>query len=122
MLPASHCEPYQELQKALESMLSKVSSTNWQGAKLQEIDQSVQQVFSQEIANLRADELAPEDISRWQSIQTEIHKQMRLLSTDLMMLQAARSSETFLVRSKSLCDRITTLIQYCQALIDRSRE
>lgn len=116
MLPASHCEPYRELQKVLELMLSKVSSNNWQGTQLKDIDQKVQQVFNKEVATLRADKLAPEDASRWQSIQTEIHKQMRLLSTDVMLLQAARSSATSLARSQSLCDRITTLIKYCQTL------
>lgn len=117
MLHPLHRQRYQEFQQALEQLHKRVTAKDLQGAALLDNVREVQQLFQNQIASLSAEDCAPEDASRWQSIQTEIYKQMRLLQTDVMRLQASRSSATSLSRTAGVSDRINTLIQYCQALL-----
>jgi hypothetical protein len=117
MLPPSQRKCYQEFQQALEQLRSTATVPDFEVAALRDDFQDVQQLFQSQIANLSADDLAPSYSSRWQSFQTEIYKQMRLLETDLMLLQASRSAATSLSRTSSVSDRIKTLIQYCEALL-----
>ncbi|MGQ4648322.1 heterocyst frequency control protein PatD [Lyngbya aestuarii] len=117
MLPPSHCQRYREFRQALEKMHQQATATDLEVKVLRDQFQEIKKFFKSQIANLNSDELAPDDASRWQSVQTEIYKQMRLLETDMMLLQAARSSTTSLSRQKIVKDRINNLVQYCQALL-----
>lgn len=117
MLPMLHRQCYQEFQQALEQLQTTTSDTEIEGAKLRNALQTVQQLFQQQIATLNADELAPNQVARWQSLQTEIHKQMRLLQTDVMLLLSSRQSATSQRRTSEVRNRLNTLIQYCQALL-----
>ena len=117
MLQPSIQERYQEFQQALEQLHKCVTVTDLHLPALRDNLQDVQQLFQNQIASLNTDDVAPDYASRWQSFQTEIYKQMRLLETDMMLLQASRSSATSLTRQTSMSDRIHTLIQYCQALL-----
>lgn len=117
MLPPSQRKCYQEFQQALEQLQLTASAPKLDVVALRNDFQDVQQRFQSQIANLNADDLAPNHASRWQSVQTEIYKQMRLLETDLMLLQASRSAATSRSRAASVSDRIKTLIQYCEALL-----
>jgi hypothetical protein len=117
MLQPSIQERYQEFQQALEQLHKGVTATDLHLPALRDNLQDVQQLFQSQIASLNTDDVAPDYASRWQSFQTEIYKQMRLLETDMMLLQASRSSATSLTRQASVSDRIHTLIQYCQALL-----
>jgi len=94
-----------------------ITAKNWSDAALQESLQNVQQRFERQIASLNADDLAPEQAPRWQSLQTEIYKQMRLLATDIMLLQASRNPATSQRRVLGLGTRLDTLIQYCEVLL-----
>jgi len=116
MLLPSYYQSYQAFQQALEQMGRTITATDLELAMLQENFQEVQQLFQNQILPLSADDIAPDFVSRWQSLQTEIYKQMRLLETDLMLLQASRSSSTRLSRQTGLTNRLNTLIQYCQEL------
>lgn len=117
MLPLLHLQRYQELQQAMKELHDAIAVADLEVAALQDSYQQVQQLFTSQIATLSADDLAPDSTSRWQSIQTEIHKQMRLLETDMMLLQASRSPATSQRRISGLRDRLSTLMQYCQALL-----
>jgi hypothetical protein len=44
-------------------------------------------------------------------------KQLRLLAIDVMFLQGARQASTAQTRLQTISDRLTTLIQYCDAII-----
>jgi hypothetical protein len=116
MLPLLHFQHYQAFQQALEQLFQTLTVADGQEAELQGRYQNVQQLFQSQIATLSAEDFAPEHAPRWQSLQTEIYKQMRLLETDMMLLQASRSSTTSQRRVLSVCDRLNTLIQYCEAL------
>lgn len=47
----------------------------------------------------------------------EINKQLRLLESDLVLLQAARNPATFEQRTKQASDRLNMLVGYCDALL-----
>lgn len=118
MLPSLHRQRYQVFQQALEQLHQTATITDLKGGALGESFQNLQQLFKSQIASLSADDIPPDYASRWQSFQTEIYKQMRLLETDVMLLQASRSSATSLSRASNLSSRINTLIQYCEALLE----
>ena len=120
MLTFSSCQSYQKFQQSLKQMHTTITAKDLELAILQDNFQEVQQLFRSQIITLRTDDINQVCISRWQSLQTEIYKQMRLLETDLMLLQAARSSATLLSRQKGVQNRLHTLIQYCQELLQSS--
>ena len=117
MLPPLLHQSYGEFQQLLQQLHAGATNPELEVAVLQSGFQDVKGLFESQIANLNGDDLPPDDTSRWQSVQTEIRKQMRLLETDMMFLQVARSSATLQTRLVGVCDRLNTLIQYCQALL-----
>lgn len=117
MLPPLHHQRYQEFQYSLEQLSQTATTSELEVTALREQFQDVQQHFRNHIVSLSAEDCEPDYASRWQSVQTEIHKQMRLLEADLMLLQASRSSATFQSRTANVTARIKTLIQYCEALL-----
>jgi hypothetical protein len=117
MLPSTHRQPYQKFQAVLQQMLDNAPDIDLQQTVLPENWQNLQGLFNNEIASLCADDLPSEYASRWQSVQTEFKRQMRLLETDVMLLKAARNRETLQTRVGGICDRFQTLIQYCEVLL-----
>lgn len=117
MLPPSQRECYNQLQQVLKQLQKTATAPEIEVAALRDQFQDVQQLFQSQIATMSADDLDADYASRWQSLQTEIYKQMRLLETDLMLLQASRSSATSRLRTANVSDRIKTLIQYCDGLL-----
>ena len=57
-----------------------------------------------------------------QSIRVEMHKQLRLLTTDLMFWKAAKQAETLAQRQREIGDRLTHLQGYCDAIIKLAEE
>jgi hypothetical protein len=47
---------------------------------------------------------------------TEMSKQLRLLEVDIMFLGGARQTSTMEARLKTICDRLNTLVGYCEAV------
>lgn len=117
MLPLTHREPYQKFQQVLEQILECRADIDLEKDTLPETLQNLQQLFKNEIATLKADDISSDYAGRWQSVQTEFCRQMRLLETDVMLLQAARRAATLETRIAGICDRIKTLIQYCEVLL-----
>ena len=88
------------------------------GLEIKQAQQAVQELFSREILGLPVDEL-PESISKKvRSYQTEIHKELRLLATDVMFLAVSRSEATVESRLSALRERITLLERYCEAVLN----
>lgn len=80
----------------------------------------VQEQFKTRIARLGEGESdEPPLQSRLQSYITETHKQMRLLGLDLRFLQASRQSATARDRLAQVRDRISMLIGYSTALLEK---
>lgn len=77
----------------------------------------VRNFFQLQVVNLSPDELTLEMENKIRSYQTEIHKQLRLLGTDLTFLQAAQQASTAEQRRTQICNRLVTLIGYCKVLL-----
>lgn len=71
---------------------------------------------------MRADsgELDASETPHEQSYLTEIHKQLRLLGTDVTFLQASRQPATAEARQTAAIARLNTLIGYCGALLQKN--
>lgn len=118
MLPEIHRQRYQQLRELLERMqqIALPEGIPDRATLLKALPQ-VWQFFQEQILTLPADELDRQTASRVQSYQTEMHKQLKLLNTDLMLLQASRQPATLQQRQAQLGDRIKTLIGYCEAVL-----
>ncbi|TAF10226.1 MAG: hypothetical protein EAZ77_03430 [Nostocales cyanobacterium] len=104
-------EKYQEFATLLEQLCSDVTITQLDAVTLRQRLSELQQFFVQEIVSLT-------DLdSRQQSYQTEMSKQLRLLEIDVMFFQGARQSATIQARMKTIEERLSTLIRYCQAIL-----
>jgi hypothetical protein len=104
-------EKYQEFATLLEQVRSDVTKTQLDAPILRQRLSALQQWFIQQIVPLADVEY------REQSYQTEMSKQLRLLEIDVMFFQGAKQSATAQARLKTISDRLTTLIQYCYAIL-----
>ena len=111
MLPLSYRQRYQTFSDTLQQ-LQKTLDTDADYAELKAVLSQLQQQFQQEIMALTGEELTGELFSQWQSSQTEIHRTMRLLQTDMMFLQTSRNPETSQQRLATVRDRAEKLINF----------
>ncbi|MBD2513725.1 heterocyst frequency control protein PatD [Nostoc sp. FACHB-973] len=113
---SSNCEKYQAFVTLLEHLRSDATTNQIVAPELRRRVASLQQLFGEEIVPL-ADE-------NWrvQSYQTEMSKQLRLLEIDVMFFQGARQASTAQTRLQTISDRLTTLIQYCNAILQPEAE
>lgn len=118
MLPLSYQQTYQtffNLLKQLEEMLNAEADYEELKAGFSQL----QQQFQQEIMALTGEDLTGEIFSQWQSSQTEIHRTMRLLQTDMMFLQTSRNPETSQQRLATVRDRVEKLIQFTTSFTEK---
>lgn len=120
-LPPSHRDRYQQWQDLLESFRMIVQVPTADGATLQGALLQVQQFFQQQVGPLELAELESAIAPRVQAVRTEMQKELRLLTMDVMFLQAARQSATQQQCQKQLGDRLEKLAGYCQVLVAAER-
>lgn len=120
MLSASHRRAYQELMTWLTKFDSLLPNQNCEVAQPQiRLEfQSLTQWFNQNIANLSSEGLERAIAPRWQSVQTEIKREFKLLTTDILFFASARQNPTQTKRLKSISDRLNKLIGYCQIMLN----
>ena len=104
-------DKYQVLVRSLEQLRSDTTNTKLDATELRQRLASLKQLFVQEILPLT------EEDWREQSYRTEMSKQLRLLEVDVMFFQGARQVSTAQARLQTISDRLTTLIQYCDAIL-----
>lgn len=109
-------EKYQALANFLEQFRSDVTTTQLDPTELQQRLTSLKEIFQQRIVPIS------ESDSREQSYRTEISKQLRLLEIDVMFYQGARQAATVQTRLQTIGDRLTTLIRYCDAILQPEAE
>ncbi|MEH2317388.1 heterocyst frequency control protein PatD [Nostoc sp.] len=109
-------ERYLALVTLLEQLRSDATTTQIVTLELRVRIASLQQFFAQQIVPLTDEDW------RVQSYQTEISKQLRLLEIDVMFLQGARQASTAQTRLQTISDRLTILIQYCDAILQPEME
>jgi hypothetical protein len=117
MIPESYSHSYQKFRQLLEQFKADCCEPNSRGSLVQSRFQSIQQEF-QAILDRGLGELDPAQVANIQAYYTEINKQLRLLSMDVIFLQASRQSTTSQQRQRQMGDRIERLLQYCEALLE----
>jgi polyhydroxyalkanoate synthesis regulator protein len=106
----------EEIEPMLQEQFNHPSSQN-QSALIAALS-DVQQLFKEQILTRSLDQLPGDMVASVQSYRTEIHKQMRLLETDVMFFQTARQPATRQQRLSQMSQRLKTLIGYCDALLE----
>ncbi|MDJ0572106.1 MAG: heterocyst frequency control protein PatD [Pleurocapsa sp. MO_192.B19] len=119
MLNASYDRAYQDFLTLLTDFKSflinpEVEVTN---SHIQQQFQKLAQWFDNNIVCLDQQELEQDIVARWQSVQTEIKREFKLLTTDILFLASARQNVTRTKRLQSISDRTTKLIGYCQIML-----
>ncbi|MGL5834914.1 MAG: heterocyst frequency control protein PatD [Waterburya sp.] len=119
MLAASHNRAYQDFLTLLTTFRQNLSAQEQKNNQscVTHAFHSVSAWFEENLVPLRPQDLEPAIASRWQAVQTEILREFKLLSTDILFLAAARQQATQLTRLQSIDGRITKLISYCQIMI-----
>lgn len=118
MLPKFYTQACRSFLEVLLSFQKQLNAEYMNMIAIKTGYQQVKQVFQAEIMELTVDELDASAIAVWQSAQTEIHRRLRLLETEILFLRSARQVET----AKQRLDKINTcleqLIADCQKLVD----
>ena len=117
MLPTSHLSAYQEFLTVLLTLRDRSIEEPPDAAALQNNFERVQQIFAQQIMTLNDEQLETEMAARWQSVQTEIYRALRLLKTDIMFLRSSKQAATIEQRLGSVRDRLEKIIGYCQVIL-----
>ena len=94
---------YAALDVALETMRSM----------LEAVDDSIGNIQTALVAVRQAVAQLPEVTGLEQSLQVEIHKQLRLLEMDGAFLRTARQATTVAQRRSAMLDRVVLLRSYC---------
>ena len=122
MLSSSHDRAYQDFLILLTELQNLVHDKNRE-VDLIQVKQAFDKLglwFEQHIANLNREELSEANALRWQSVQTEIKREFKLLSTDVLFLSSARQNTTQNKRLNNIGDRLSKLINYCQIMLNSS--
>jgi hypothetical protein len=116
MLPELHRQAYQEFMKTLIALKNNFNSSNLDAIAIQNNFQLTQKFFQMRINSLSDESLSEETASRWRSLHTEIYRAFKLLETETILFRSAKQSTTQQQRLKSIVDRLTQIIGYCQML------
>jgi hypothetical protein len=122
MLPKLHRLAYAELQEKLESLSDRLDQFPEDVASLFEVGQEVQSYFQSKILPLPTAELSPQQEIHLRSLQTEIHRTLRLILTDLLFLKTAKTLAIQTQKRQILRDRLALALGYCQQLILKDNE
>lgn len=117
MLPNDHQQRYRELRVFLEELCTQVATDRPDGTALRESVQRTQEFFAAQVLSLPFEGFDRPDKSGTQSYNTELHKQLRLLATDVLFLGSARHAATVQQRQAQLRERLTILLHYCDILL-----
>jgi len=117
MLPNLYYQRYQKLSELLKGIQQAAIAPEMETPKLRQDVLATQQYFQQQIASLDSHEIHPAVESKMRSLQTEISKQLNLLSIDVTFLQAARQPQTLQTRKQQITQRLQTLLDYCEAIL-----
>ena len=119
MLPASLDRAYQDFITLLTKFTQSVvkSEAEIDQSSLKQEFQELSVWFKKNIEQLNNQDLAPVIAPRWQAVQTEILREFKLLSTDILFLASSRQQSTQVKRLKSINGRLTKLVDYCQIML-----
>ena len=115
----SHSQAYQEFLFLLEKLNNEflIGDEDIDLPSLKAEFQTVKVFFQRHIASLTIHDLDEAIAMQWQSLQTELYRELRLLETDILFFASSRTAETKLQRLRSLRDRVERMIKYCEAIL-----
>ncbi len=125
MLPTTHRPYYLQLKTQLEQLsqdLEAVAHQTSESIPLSTQVQQVQQYFQQQIMTLSMEEVDAAVVSQVQSYQTELHRYLRLLGTEVQFLAVSRNPSTTNSTLANLRDRVQKLIAGCDTLLGTQSE
>lgn len=118
---------YRRLEQLFQQLQVKITDASITNAALKmdlaEIQQVQRQIlsFQPPSTDAEAEDVGSQAVdnfqTRFQPIQTEVAKQLRLLETDLLFLQSARQAATAQQHKQRIDDRLTLLLRYCAAIL-----
>jgi hypothetical protein len=111
MLPLFHREVYHIWLNFLQVLHNQADQANFE---------QVQRYFYDVVMGLDDGEIEPIYLSRWRSLQTELHRLVRLLETDWLFCGSARQSSTREKRLQGFRGRIEKIMEYCRILVQES--
>ena len=120
MLSATHNRAYQGFLTLL-TKFSQLMSAQQHKIDLTRADRGFDELtiyFETHILLLDCEGVESEFAPRWQSIQREILREYKLLSTDTIFLSSARQHTTQVKRIKNINGRLTKLMGYCRTMLE----
>ncbi len=118
MLPTPYTRSLRDLLSDLETFASALANATPADTDLAERGRSLHGQFQQVILPLPAEALPSGLASAWQTLQTELHRNLRLLQTELMFLQAARQPQTRQQRLQTCQARVQGAIAQARSLLE----
>lgn len=108
-------EKYHTFAARLEQLRLDIAANHLNVQEIRQHLTLLEQFFRSQIVPLTNDE----SIEHTEQMYiTEMSKQLQLMSVDIMFLGGARQAATMETRLKTICDRLTTLRSYCEAVIE----
>lgn len=117
MLSKEYKQIYQHFLNILKKVLM-LATTEATSEGLIPACREAEEFFAQQIAPLSGDQLDPPTEMAWQSIHTEMHKQMKLLVTEITFYQMSRQELAKQQRKDKISNYTQILIRYCQLIIN----
>lgn len=123
MLSTIHRRALQRQLELLEAFAARLpangeSTVTFDARDLNGRIRELQGYFQAQILPLAASELPSELAGAWQALQTELHRNLRLLQTEILRWQAARQPQTQQQRLQSVRDRLQSAISQVRSLLE----
>lgn len=116
MLSKEHVQIYQSFLEILNKVLI-LSTTETTPDRFISASQEAEDFFGQQIAPLAGDGVDPPMGMAWQSIHTEMHKQMKLLVTEITFYQITHQKLAKEQRKKKISNYTQALIRYSEMIL-----
>ncbi|MDJ1183379.1 heterocyst frequency control protein PatD [Roseofilum casamattae] len=114
-------ERYKQVYECFVECLQQLSEVAIAPASAEELVAAcdrVQDFFVREIAELTGEEEGKSVAPLWQSVHTEMHREMKLLMTEMTFYRIARSPGMQEQRKIKIGDRSGKLISYCHTILE----
>ncbi len=122
MLPILQKNKLITFQQLVTDLISLLDSTDWEKSESKKIPPVLVQegkklltYFQSKILTVKEDEIELSIRSSWLSFQTETHRCLRLLTTELLFLASSNNPQTReqrIVKIKKILEQITGLIEW----------
>lgn len=108
---------YQQLKSQLQQLRTDLPSLGEQKGQAPQRGQALLQFWQQQFATESGEILPETAYPSWRSLQTELHRELRLINVDLMFLENSHVAVTKDQKRREIGDRLTRLEQYCTQIL-----